>query len=120
VQVDAEALEELEQLDSPKGYRVKDYFVATKISDVTSLTDDLPVTQLVQYSQEDNGVSASMINLTLKRGLWGFVQTQVRTSLAILASAIGRRFARRSPPTYLFFQHTTSSTVFCRHIHAAS
>jgi len=85
--VDAEALEELEQLGAPMGYRVKDYLVATKISDVTSLTDQLPVTQLVQYSQEDNGVSASMINLTLKRGLWGFVQTQVRnTSSASPAS----------------------------------
>jgi hypothetical protein len=82
----------------PTGYRVQDYFVATKISDVTRAGDTLPVAQLVQYSQEVNGVSAAMINLTLKRGLWGFVQTQHHALCSYLDTTQGVATRALPPP----------------------
>jgi len=56
--------------------RVAEYLVGTKVEEVIPPGQDIPATQLVQYCYEDNGVSASLINASLKRGLLGFVQTR--------------------------------------------
>ena len=49
----------------------------------------------MQLCHEENGVSAGMINMTLKKGLWAFVQTHERALRDSLAAA---SFAPRPPP----------------------
>eukprot|EP00240_Pyramimonas_obovata_P001397 CAMPEP_0118922576 /NCGR_PEP_ID=MMETSP1169-20130426/1459_1 /TAXON_ID=36882 /ORGANISM="Pyramimonas obovata, Strain CCMP722" /LENGTH=496 /DNA_ID=CAMNT_0006863471 /DNA_START=183 /DNA_END=1670 /DNA_ORIENTATION=+ len=66
-----------EQLPERPGrnHRVGDYCVGTRIFKAPS-DDNQPRVCLVQLCHEENGVSAGMINMTLKKGLWSFVQTR--------------------------------------------
>lgn len=57
-----------------RAVRVPEYYVGHRIIDHSMPGEETPSALMVIYCYEDNGVGAGMINMTLKRGLWGFVQ----------------------------------------------
>ncbi|KAK3253265.1 hypothetical protein CYMTET_37477 [Cymbomonas tetramitiformis] len=57
-----------------RAVRVPEYYVGHRIIDHSTPGQETPAALMVIYCYEDNGVGARMINMTLKGGLWGFVQ----------------------------------------------